>query len=107
MSMDESKTAAESSDQAAKSPGLGTKVGRAVAECWNARESLWVGLIVFTVGVLGQILLYTVPSEEFYASYANFQLHGSLTVCAEAAMYLGVVWVGVYLARWGLMKKKH
>lgn len=79
-----------------------------MGECWKARTSLWVGLIVFLLGVIGQILLYVVPSEEFAtnSSYADYQLIGSLRVVAEAGMYLGAVWVGVYLARWGLTKKQ-
>ena len=79
-------------------------------ECWKARESLWVGLIVFLVGVIGQILIWVVVSEDFLygpdATYGNYQLVYAFRVVAEALMYLGAIWVGVYLARWGISKKK-
>lgn len=75
---------------------------------WKDRESLWIGLIILVLGVIGQILLYLVPSEEFAqnSSYQDYQLIGSLRVVSEAAMYLGVVWAGVYLARWGIRRGK-
>lgn len=108
--MEMSTTGTDSQEQAAEaaSTGTGTGAWEAIGECWKARESLWVGIIIFLLGVLGQILLYVVPSEDFamYSTYADYQLIGSLRVCAEAATYLGVVWVGVYLARWGLRSKK-
>ncbi len=94
--------------QTAKSPGAMEKLWRASVECWKARLSLWLGVKVFLLGVIGQILLYVVPSEEFAtnSTYGDYQLIGSLRVCAEAAMYLGAIWVGVYLARWGVGRKK-
>lgn len=75
---------------------------------WKDRESLWIGLIILVLGVVGQILLYLVPSEEFAknSSYQDYQLIGSLRVVSEAAMYLGAVWAGVYLARWGIRRGK-
>jgi hypothetical protein len=75
---------------------------------WKARMSLWIGLIVLVVGILGRVLIYVVPSEEWVSasSYANYQLLSSLQVVAESVVYLGAVWVGVYLARWGFCKKK-
>jgi hypothetical protein len=74
----------------------------------GARMSLWIGLIVFVLGVVGRVLIYVIPSEEWVSasSYANYQLLSSLQVVAESVLYLGVVWVGVYLARWGVCKKK-
>ena len=83
-------------------------------ECWKSRESLWVGLIVFLVGVIGQILIWVLVSEEFLygsaeggpAEYWHFQLVNAFKVVAEALIYLGAIWVGVYLARWGISQKK-
>lgn len=98
----------EPQEQAEGASAAGTGIGNVLGGCWKARESLWVGAIVLLLGVVGQILLDVVPSEDFmtYMSYAEYQLINSLGVCAEAATYLGVVWVGVYLARWGLRTKK-
>jgi hypothetical protein len=77
-------------------------------ECWKARESLWVGLIVFLVGVIGLVLIWTLVSEDYLygpdATYGHYQLVNAFKVVAEGLMYLGAVWVGVYLARWGLRK---
>lgn len=107
-SMDTPAMEREPQEQVAGASATGTGVGKAMWGCWKARESLWVGLIVLLLGVVGQILLGVVPSEDFmtYMSYGEYQLISALGVCAEAATYLGVVWVGVYLARWGLRSKK-
>lgn len=80
----------------------------AIKRCWKDRESLWIGLVILLLGVIGQILLYVIPSEEFAtnSSYQDYQLIGSLRVVAEAAMYLGAIWAGVYLARWGIRRGK-
>lgn len=109
--MDMPTTATDPQESAAPTPNAVTpipKTGQSTGGGWKNRESLWVGIIVFLLGVIGQILLYVVPSEEFAtsSSYADYQLIGSLRVCAEGAMYVGAVWVGVYLARWGLRGKK-
>ena len=106
--MDESTTATESQGGSNEGQAAWAARCRAMKECWKAKESLWLGVIVLVLGVLGQILLYVVPSEEFAtnSSYGDCQLIGSLRVAAEAAMYLGAVWVGVYLARWGVRKNK-
>lgn len=108
MSMDTPTAGAESQDQGAATGGTGAGAWSAIAVGWKARESLWLGLIVLLLGVIGQILLYVVPSEDFATNsgYADYQMIGSLRVVAEAAMYLGAVWVGVYLARWGVARKK-
>ena len=89
--MDEPKTATDSQDGAAESPSLGEKMGKAIAECWNARESLWVGLIVFMVGVVGQILLYTVLL--FVVSLLPYLTRMSGPLYLVAAVLLG----GVFL----------
>jgi hypothetical protein len=79
-------------------------------ECWKARASLWVGLIVFLVGVIGQVLIWACVSEDFLygpdATYGHFQLVNAFKAVAEALMFLGAIWAGVYLARWGIRKKK-
>lgn len=95
-------------ENAADAPSESRKTSQRIAECWKARESLWVGMIVLLLGVIGQILLYVIPSEDFAtnSTYADYQLIGSLRVCAEAATYLGAIWVGVFLARWGLRRAK-
>ncbi len=93
---------------AADAPAESSKISQKIAGCWKTRESLWVGLIVLLLGVIGQILLYLIPSEDFAtnSTYADYQLIGSLRVCAEAATSLGAITVGVFLARWGLRKAK-
>ena len=108
MSMDTPTEGTESGGKTTATAGAGGDVWRAIADCWKARESLWVGLIVLLLAVIGQILLVVVPSQEWLQSseWSHYRLHTSLGTVAQAAMLLGAVWVGVYLARWGLSKKK-
>jgi hypothetical protein len=83
-----------------------------LAACWKARMSLWIGLIVLLVAVVGELLIYAVPGQYFIQSEAGdyFYSHAVLLQClqvvANAGVYLGTIWVGVYLARWGVGKKK-
>lgn len=77
-----------------------------VAECWKSRASLWVGLIVFLVGIVVQVIIIAVVGEEGFETYPEYQAARVFDVVAQALIYLGAVWVGVYLARWGLTRKK-
>jgi hypothetical protein len=88
--------------------GAGEAISKKTEGCWKARLSLWIGLIVFLLAVLGRILIYVVPSEAWVSAntYSHYQLLSSLEAVAQSVMYLGAVWVGVYLARWGVCKKK-
>ena len=94
--------------QAAASQGLGANI----AACWSTRKSLWIGLAVLLLAVVGQILINVLPSEEFFRSavtgeyYDNrVDLVNSLSILANSALYLGAFWVGGYMAFWGFRKK--
>jgi hypothetical protein len=64
--------------------------------------NLLYALIVAIAGVLGQILVYTLPGDDF----GNFKLLTSLGIVAQALMFLGVIWLGVLLAYWGILKSR-
>lgn len=94
--------------QAAASEGLGAKI----VACWGARKSLWIGLAVFILAIVGQILLNVLPSDAFFQSpvtqevYENrVDLVNSLSILANSAFYTGAFWVGGYMAFWGFRKK--
>jgi hypothetical protein len=101
--MDEPLVAAEKEEKHEKHGGHG-KHG-------TDRLSLWIGLGVLVLGVVGQILVDVLPGRYFIQSelgevfYDRYQLLAGLRIAAESATYLGVVWVGVFLARWGVCKK--
>ena len=77
-----------------------------LAECWKARESLWVGLIVFLLGVIVRVIILAAVPEEGFSAYWEYQVANIFNHVGDALLYLGAVWVGVYLARWGLSKNK-
>ena len=94
--------------EVAASQGLGAKI----AACWGAHASLWIGLAVFILAIVGQILINVLPSDEFFRSavtgeyYDNrVDLINSLSIMANSALYLGAFWVGGYMAFWGFRKK--
>jgi hypothetical protein len=90
----------------AESPGAWKKCCASIAECWKARASLWVGLIVFALGLIAQVIIIAVVGEEGFDTYAKYQVARVFDVVGQALIYLGAVWAGVYLARWGLSRKK-
>ncbi len=94
--------------QAADTGGLCAKM----AACWKSKQSLWIGLAVLLLAVVGQILINVLPSEGFFRSsvtgeyYDNrLDLVNSLTILANSGLYLGAFWVGGYMAFWGFRKK--
>ncbi len=90
----------------AESPGAWEKWCASTAECWKARASLWVGLIVFALGLIAQVIIIAVVGEGGFETYAEYQVARVFDVVGQALIYLGAVWAGVYLARWGLSRKK-
>ncbi len=94
--------------QAAAPAGFAKKA----AACWGSNKSLWIGLAVLLLAVVGQILLNVLPSDEFFRSsvtgeyYDNrLDLINSLTILANSGLYVGAFWVGGYMAFWGFRKK--
>jgi hypothetical protein len=81
------------------------------ASCWSSNKSVWIGLAVLLLGVVGEVLLYTLPGQYYVQSqageyfYGHYQLLNSLQVVCTAAVYLGAFWVGGYMAFWGFRKK--
>ena len=80
--------------------------------CWRSNKSLWIGLAVLILAVVGQILINILPSEEFFRSSVTgeyyddrLDLVNSLTILANSGLYLGAFWVGGYMAFWGFRKK--
>jgi hypothetical protein len=104
--MDEPVGARAGTGGEAKPAGAWKKWCASTAECWNARASLWVGLIVFALGLIAQVIIIAVVGEGGFETYPEYQVARVFDVVGQALIYLGAVWVGVYLARWGLSRKK-
>ena len=98
-------TGAETGGEA-KSAGAWNKWCGGIAECWKARTSLWVGLIVFALGLIAQVIIIAVVGEGGFETYPEYQVARVFDVVGQALIYLGAVWAGVYLARWGISRKK-
>lgn len=77
-----------------------------IVESWKARESLWIGLIVFLLGIIVRVIIVATVPEEGFSGYAEYQVANIFNHVGDALVFLGAVWVGVYLARWGVRKAK-
>jgi hypothetical protein len=82
------------------------------AGCWSSNKSVWIGLAVLLLGVIGEVLLYVLPGQYYIQTqagnymYGHYQLLNSLQVVGNSAVYVGAFWVGGYFAFWGFSKKK-
>ena len=82
-----------------------------IANCWKSTKSVWIGLAVLLLGVVGEVLLYALPGQYYVQSqageyfYSHYQLLNCLQVVANAAVFTGAVWVGGFMAFWGFRKK--
>jgi hypothetical protein len=79
--------------------------------CWKSNMSLWIGVAVLVLAVVGELLLYLLPGQYYVQSsageyfYHHYQLLNSLHVITNTVIYLGAFWVGGYMAFWGFRKK--
>src|SRR4030042_5868166 len=73
---------------------------------YKGRPSLWAALVVLVIGVVGQILINVLPlpSQEWIGNHQEAFI--TLSVLFQAFVYLGVIWLGVLLAYWGIQKSK-
>jgi hypothetical protein len=82
-----------------------------IANCWKSNKSVWIGLAVLLLGLVGEVLLYALPGQYYVQSqageyfYSHYQLLNCLQVLGNAAVFLGAFWVGGYMAFWGFRKK--
>jgi hypothetical protein len=80
------------------------------AACWKSNMSVWIGLAILVLGVLGEILLYLLPGQYYVQNstevfYSHYQLLNSLHVLSNTGIYVGAFWVGGYMAFWGFRKR--
>jgi hypothetical protein len=64
--------------------------------------NLAVALIVAIGAVVAQILLNILPGD----NYGHYKLLVSLSIVAQAFMFLGVIWLGIVLAYWGTLNNR-
>jgi hypothetical protein len=64
--------------------------------------NLIIALIVAVGAVVGQILLNVLPGDDF----GHYKLLVSLSIVAQALMFLGVIWLGIVLAYWGILNSQ-
>lgn len=89
-----------SAEEAASEPGI------VQAGPKSRYPSLLAALLVALVGIVGQILLSTVPGQEWGSELWQIKLHNSLSVVATALMFLGVFWLGALLSYRGILKSR-
>jgi hypothetical protein len=95
------------SSQAGQPAGFAAKA----ASCWKSNKSVWIGLAILVLGVLGEILLYVLPGQYYIQSpsgeyfFSHYQLLNCLHVLSNTGIYLGAFWVGGFMAFWGFRKK--
>ena len=106
----EPSTAETQKTESAKIDRTATWLSKMAAFC-KCNTSVWIGLAILLLGVIGDVLLYALPGQYFVQSelgeyfYGRYQLLNCLHVVSNAAVYLGAFWVGGFMAFRGLRKQ--